>query len=124
MEPRSDDPFELIAIVFSQDELALVTSRLQAEGIWAIGHSERHIGVNVGLTLALGGVKLLVHHDQAEDARQLLGEPWVRTGGVYARSRALDWAMALMLAVVTGVPAPARIQSVLVERRVEPVVSR
>jgi hypothetical protein len=126
MEPRRDDPFELIAIVYSQDELALVTSRLRSEGIWAISHSARHVAADIGLTLALGGVRLLVHADQAEEARGLLamGRPWERTGGVYAGSRALDLWLALMLALVTGVPPPARIQSVLVERRGEPTVSR
>jgi hypothetical protein len=126
MEPRPDDPFELIAIVYSQDELALLTSRLHSEGIWAISHSALQIAVDVGWTLALGGVKLFVHREQADVARDLLrsDEPWERTSGVYARSRALDLLLALMLALVAGVPTPARMQSVLVERRQELILSR
>jgi hypothetical protein len=121
MEPRPHDPFELIAIVYSQDELALLTSRLHSEGIWVISHSAGQIAVDVGWTLALGGVKLFVHREQAGIARDLLRRdgPWERTTGVYVRSRALDLLLALMLALVAGVATPARIQSILVERRQE-----
>ena len=126
MEPRRYDPFELIAIVYSQDELALVTSRLESEGIWTISHGARHAAIDPALTLALGGVRLFVHREQAQEARLLLatGGPWVRTGGIYASSRGLDLVLALMLAVVAGVPPPARIPTEIVGRRLEPIVSR
>jgi len=119
MEPRPNDPFESIAVVYSQDELALLTSRLHSEGIWVVSHSARHIAVDVGWTIALGGVRLMVHHLDADAAREVLaaGEPWERTSGVYDRSRIVDLLLALMLALVAGVPPPARIPSVLVERR-------
>lgn len=126
MKPRRHDPFEPIAIVYSQDELALLTSRLHSEGIWTFSHGARHVAVDPALTLALGGVRLLVRREQAEDAREVLamGEAWQRAGGVYARSRVLDLALALLLALMAGVPPPARIPTVRLEQRQEPGVSR
>ncbi|HEY0116855.1 MAG TPA: hypothetical protein VGB54_14165 [Allosphingosinicella sp.] len=116
---HKDDSFELVAIVYSQDELAVLTSRLRFEGIWVVEQSARHVGADWALTVALGGVGLLVHHEDAPDAWTVLAETtrWQRTGGVYARSRILDLVMALLLAIYPGLPPPARIPAVLVERR-------
>jgi hypothetical protein len=112
------DPFEPIAIVYSQDELALLTSRLEHDGIWCVRHSGAHISADVGLTIALGGVKLLVHPEQAAEARELAASHiWERTGAVYDRSRAVDLLMALLLALLTGIPPPARIHSMLLPGR-------
>lgn len=105
-----DEPLQLVAIIYSQDELAVLTSRLRCEGIWCFRHSERQIGANVGWTLALGGVRLFVRREDAAAARALLTDVgrWQRVGGVYDRSRIIDWTMALFLALMTGIPTPAR----------------
>ncbi len=109
-------PLELVAIVYSQDELAVIRSRLDAAGIWSFRHSESQIAVNVPLTLGLGGVRIFVHCDEASNARALLteGGPWERIGGVYDNLRWLDWVTALMLAILAATPPPARIQSVVI----------
>jgi hypothetical protein len=116
----------LVAYVYSQDELAVLTSRLSWENIWCFAHSARHIAIDVGLTWALGGIRLFVHREAAKAARALLAETpaWERVGGVYDRWPVLDWVMALFLVLATGVAPPARIQSSLVQARQERNFSR
>jgi len=118
---KRDDPFELVAIVYSQDELALLISRLRWEDIRVVGHSGAHVAADVGLTVALGGVRLLVHQEDADDARRVLAATpaWERQGGVYADSRLMDLLLALLLVLMAGVPPPARLQSVLIAERPE-----
>jgi hypothetical protein len=112
-----DGPFETIAIVYRQEELGLIKARLEHEGIWTVPHSYRHISIDVPITLALGGIRLMVHREQAAEARELLAglPPWERRGGVYAESFALDLLMALLLVLLTGIPPPCRIDSILIE---------
>ena len=81
---REDDPLVLIAVVYSQDELALLTSRLRWEDIWCFPHSAGLIAIDVGWTWALGGIRLFVHR---EDAKAVA--PFGRDAGMGARWRGL-----------------------------------
>lgn len=116
MEAHLEGQLELIAIVYRQDELAVILSRLEAADIWVCRHSKGHVAVDVPLTLALGGVRLFVHREEAEEARALLAEcgSWERIGGVYENSLWLDWLVALLLLFLAATPPPARIPSVVI----------
>ncbi len=105
-----------MAIVYRQDELAVILSRLEWAGIWVFRHSEAQIAVDVPMTLALGGVRLYVPRDEAEEARAVLAEGalWERIGGVYENSPWLDWVVALLLVFLAATPPPARVPSVIV----------
>ena len=83
---------ELIAIVYRADELAMLKSRLEWEGIWFFAQGEPTIFLNPGWTLALGGFRLFVHREHAEEARELLHgmQHWDRGTGVYAPDRVMD----------------------------------
>jgi hypothetical protein len=113
---RPEDSLELVAIAYSQDELGLLTSRLRWEGIHVFLHSQAQIAVDVSLTIALGGVRLLVPNDQAEQTRQILRAmpAWERGAGVYCDNRLVDLLLAFLLVMMTGIPPPARIRSVLI----------
>ena len=106
----------MVAIVYSQDELAVILSRLEAAGIWVFRHTEGQIAVDVPLTLALGGVRIFVLREAAEEARDVLAEsgPWERIGGVYENSLWLDWVVALLLLFLAATPPPARVPSVII----------
>ena len=109
-----------MAIVYSQDELAVILSRLEAAGIWVFRHSETQIAIDVPRTLALGGVRIYVLREDAEEARDVLveGAPWKRIGGVYENSLWLDWTVALLLLFLAVTPPPARIPSHVIGARV------
>jgi len=115
-EARLDEQLELVAIVYRQDELAMIRSRLEWAGIWSFRHSELQIAIEVPITLGLGGVRIYVHREEAGDARAVLAEggPWDRIGGVYDNSPWADWIMMLMLLFLAATPPPARIPSVIV----------
>lgn len=112
----TEAPLELVAIIYRQDELAVILSRLENAGIWSFRHSAGHAAASAPMTLALGGIRLFVHRDEAQAARALLAEggPWERIGGVYENLLWLDWVVALMLIVLTTTPPPARIPSVII----------
>ncbi|MDE1464690.1 putative signal transducing protein [Spartinivicinus poritis] len=52
----------------------LVRGKLEAEGIFATVAHEHHIWANWFLSIALGGVKVQVPADQAEQAKQILAD--------------------------------------------------
>jgi hypothetical protein len=111
-----DRTLELVAVVYSQDELALLTSRLRSESIWVVEQGARHVALDWALTVALGGVRLLVHRADAADARLVLAQTTRRDRGkgVFAQERLLDLLMALVLVMVSGIPPPARMPAWLI----------
>jgi hypothetical protein len=105
------DRFETVAIAYSQPEVAALRSCLEGHGIWTVLMSQGHASVTIGLTLALGGIQVRVHSEDAEAARAILARirqaPY--RGRIYTDNRLIDLALTLMILIAFGVPPPARI---------------
>ena len=68
------DPFETVAIAYSQPQAGVILSLFAWHGIPAYGMNLETIRVNTPWTLALGGIPIRAHRDYAEEARGLLAE--------------------------------------------------
>jgi hypothetical protein len=66
------DQFETVAYVYSPSDLAILLSRLGYEGIYTYCAGRCHAYVDLGLTTALGGVRVRVHEEDLADARTIL----------------------------------------------------
>jgi hypothetical protein len=69
-----DDPFETVAIAYSQPQAAVLMSLFQWHGIPAYAQNIEMVRANSPLTLALGGIPIRVHREAAVDARELLAD--------------------------------------------------
>jgi hypothetical protein len=111
--------FETVAWVYSQSETAVLLSLLAHEDIFVLPLGLRHIGVDYARTIALGGVEIRVHRDEAERARALFAgidrTPFSR--GIFSDNRWLDGAIMVILALAGLFAAPARIPAHFVEPR-------
>jgi hypothetical protein len=117
------DRFETIAWVYSQSELAVLLSLFEHEDIFVLPVTRYHISVDWALTVALGGVEIRVHPEDAERAWALFAghERTAFRGRVFVDNRLLDIALMLAIALFAGVPPPARIPAFFVtERRLSP----
>ena len=89
------------------------------ENICVLPLGLRHIGVDYALTIALGGVEIRVHRDEAERVRVLLADidrtPFSR--GIFSDNRWLDGAIMVILALAGLFAAPARIPAHFVAPR-------
>jgi hypothetical protein len=70
----SDDPFETVAIAYSQAQADVILSMFAWYDIPAYAKNIAHARAVRVLTLALGGFPIRVHRDFAEEARGLLDE--------------------------------------------------
>ncbi|MCW3846937.1 hypothetical protein OF829_06770 [Sphingomonas sp. LB-2] len=70
----SDDPFETVAIAYSQAQADVILSMFAWYDIPAYAKNIAHARADPMLTLALGGFPIRVHRDVAEEARALLEE--------------------------------------------------
>jgi hypothetical protein len=68
------DPFETVAIAYSQSQVAVLTSLFAAYGIPLIAMNVETLRANPAWTLALGGFPIRVPREAAADARGLLTE--------------------------------------------------
>ena len=70
----SDDPFETVAIAYSQAQADVILSLFAWNDIPAYGANLETVRTNPPLTLALGGIPIRVHCDFADEARAILTE--------------------------------------------------
>ena len=68
------DEWSVIRNCSSLQEAELLKSVLESEGIESRIPDEHALGVNPGFTNAFGGVRLLVHSNDAQRADEVLGE--------------------------------------------------
>lgn len=68
------EPFETVAIAYSQPQAGVILSLFAWHGIPAYARNIETIRANRPLTLALGGMPICVHHEYAAEARALLIE--------------------------------------------------
>ena len=105
------DRFETVAFVYSQDELALLLSLFESEGIWVVPVAYQHAAVQWTVTVALGGVALRVREVDGDAARALLSTldraPSPRP--VFSTHRLLEILLILGLFLVGFFAPPARI---------------
>ena len=74
----SDDPFETVAIAYSQAQAGVIMSMFAWYDIPAYVKNIEHVRANPTLTLALGAMPIRVHGDFAAEARDLLEEAAAR----------------------------------------------
>jgi hypothetical protein len=70
--PSGGGDLVLIARFFTPVEAQMLQSRLQAEGVPAVVADAQTVGVNPLLTMALGGVRVLVPESDFERAREIV----------------------------------------------------
>ena len=70
----SDDPFETVAIAYSQAQAGVILSLFEWNGIPAYGPNLETVRANAPLTLALGGIPIRVAREAAAEARAILTE--------------------------------------------------
>lgn len=68
------DPFETVAIAYSQAQADVILSLFAWHGIPAYAKNIEHVRADPALTLALGAMPIRVHGDYAGEARGLLDE--------------------------------------------------
>ena len=111
-EPEpSPNRLETVAIAYSQAEIAVLYAFLEGHGIWTSLHSQPIVSVQWGATLALGGVQVRVHSEDAPAARTFLAEIEQKpfTGRIFTGHRLLDLLLAVMLLLACGAAPPARV---------------
>lgn len=70
----SEDPFETVAIAYTQSQAGVILSLFAWNGIPAYGANLETVRTNTPLTLALGGIPIRVAREAAAEARALLTE--------------------------------------------------
>lgn len=75
----SDDPFETVAIAYSQPQAAVILSLFEWNGIPAYAANLETVRASTPLTLALGGIPIRVLREAAAEAREILTESVERT---------------------------------------------
>lgn len=69
---KVEDRLVVVASFLEPNLAHIARSRLEAEGIQAALDGENHIAMDWFISNAIGGVKLLVHQRDAEEARRIL----------------------------------------------------
>lgn len=113
------DRFETVAYVYSQSDLALLLALFESEDIYVFGVGRCHASVDWALTVALGGVELRVHAEDAVDARAVLAglDPWPYRGRLLTGIFAVDLAFLVLALFVFAIPPPARMPPCFVPDR-------
>ncbi|MBO9712427.1 hypothetical protein [Sphingomonas sp.] len=116
----SDEPFETVAIAYRAPQIAVMLSMFEWYGIPAYAKNAGHSGVDCPITLALGGIPILVHRDHADDARALLIEAAERIEQEPAAPQPLAYRLTKLLAIpalmlLSFIPPP-RLSATIVGR--------
>lgn len=104
-----DCPFETVAIAYRQSEATVIQSMFEFYGIPTLVRDAYSVRVNAPWTLALGGMRIQVLSEFAEEARGLLDEvasqesPPVRAD---AQERTANFALGLLLLLMGATPPP------------------
>jgi hypothetical protein len=103
----SPDRYETLAYVYSQSDLAILTSFLESEEIRFMTIGGGHASVDWPITIALGGVELRVHPLDGPRIRALLAPLDLKPyrGAIFIGNRFADALLVLMLFVL-GLFAP------------------
>ena len=70
----SDDPFETVAIAYTQPQAGVILSMFAWYGIPAYAQNIETVRTSAPLTLALGGIPIRVAREAAGEAREILNE--------------------------------------------------
>ena len=111
-----DGDFVTVAWVYDRSELSILLSLFEDRGIWVVQVGAQHIAIDWSLTVALGGVELRVHAEDAEAAWDLLAglDRTAPRRRFFLDNWLLDIALMLALFVATGMPSPARLPATFV----------
>jgi hypothetical protein len=119
MSGEGRDPFMTVAVAYSQSELPILLGYLRANGIWAHPVGAGHAAVDWRLTVALGGIEVRVHREDAAEAAELLStiERTFYRGGLFSDQRLVDVAMILLMLILGILAPPARIPAFFLDPR-------
>lgn len=119
MSDASGPDFETVAWVYSQSELAVLLALLAHEDILVVPIGRHNAAADYAMTLALGGIEIRVHAEEAEEARALLAgidsTPFRR--GIFSDNRWLDGLIILILFCAGCFAPPARVPAQFVAPR-------
>jgi hypothetical protein len=110
----TSDRFATVAWVYDQGELALLLSLFDRADIWVVPITRGHVSVQWWLTVALGGMRLRVHEEDAEAALALLAglERMPQTSvRILFRDKLADVLLILLFFLLFVLAPPARIQA-------------
>lgn len=117
------DQFETVAIAYSQPELMSLVAALEARGIMTQQVGVQTLKTVPNWAVALGGALIRVRRPDLPDAiavlRDIAAEPAVIRRPLIS-NRLVGGIIAILVAMLTGIPPPARIPATLLteERRV------
>lgn len=111
-----DDPFETVAIAYSQPQAGVLMSLFAWHGIPAYAMNLEMLRTDPGLTLALGGIPIRVARKAAEDARALLAEAEDRVEEVRAPDPIGERITMTLFCGLTGMTPPPKRSAVIVKR--------
>lgn len=112
------DPFETVAIAYTQPQAMVLLSLFQWHDIPAYAHGIEMVRANAPLTLAMGGIPIRVARNDATQARALLLEAAESEEPAEIRSagkRATNGIVALFWFLLGGVSTP-RVAAVVLEQ--------
>jgi hypothetical protein len=110
----TSERFETVAWVYDQFELALLLALFEQADIWVVPMGLHHVSVDWSVTVALGGVRLRVHEEDAAAALALLaGLERTPHGSVryFFQDKMADVLLILLFFCIGLWVAPARIQA-------------
>jgi hypothetical protein len=109
----SDDVFETVAIAYTQPQAGVILSLFAWHDIPAYAKNYEHARLDPVITLALGGMPILVHRDFAEEARALLEEAEAREQEPVVEPLGDRIAKVALLGVL-GMPPPPKVSAGIV----------
>jgi hypothetical protein len=106
----SEDPFETVAIAYSQAQAGVILSLFEWNCIPAYGANLETVRTSAPLTLALGGIPIRVAREAAVEARTILREAEERAAGETREVEPLaDRITKVAFLGVTGMTPPPRL---------------
>jgi hypothetical protein len=115
------EPFETVAFAYRPPQVAVMLSMFQYYGIPAYARNAGHSGIDCPITLALGGMPILVHRDYAEEARALLDEAADRVEAEPCRPQPLGYRLLKLIAspvlLMLSIVPPPRLSATIVRRQ-------
>ena len=116
------DQFDTVAVVYSYSELMTLVAALEARGIMVHQVGSQTLKTLPNWAVALGGAVLRMRRSDLEQAVALLREIAAKPAVIrrpLVSSRWIGGIIAILVAMLTGIPPPARIPATLLaeERR-------
>jgi hypothetical protein len=108
-----EDPFETVAIAYSQPQALVILSLFEWHGMLAYAVNLGHAQASCPMTLALGGIPIRVVREDAAEARAMLTEAAERDEAMLHEAIG-ERVVKTMLCGVTGMTPPPRMAATII----------